>query len=155
MKIKLNYFAIPFLALFTALLGSAITSNGMSWYQTINLPDIAPPGVFIGLVWTVIFILSAISILFFWNKSPRDERFKVVVYVLILNIILNVFWSWLFFGQHEIGAAFFDAVALDIVTIGLMILIWPVSRFSSLLFLPYVVWVAFASYLNYLIWILN
>ncbi|MFW5888728.1 MAG: TspO/MBR family protein [Patescibacteria group bacterium] len=152
---KWNYFFIPGLVAGTSLLGSWFTGQRMDWYKTLNLPSWTPPGSVIGTVWTVIFILTAVAIILIWNKVERDKKFWWIIAALITNGILNLGWSFLFFYSGLIGVAFWEAVLLDASVLLLIIWIWPRHRIASLLFLPYFLWVAFASYLNYIIWTLN
>ncbi len=160
---KLSYIIIPLIALATALSGGWFTGKGMSWYKTINLPDWTPPGSVIGFVWTVIFILTAISAIIVWNKSERTKKFKWVVALFIVNIFLNVGWSLVFFFQHQIGAAVMDAFALWLSVLllilymrimahqqGKMALYW-----AYIALLPYLIWTTFATYLTYAVWLLN
>ncbi len=152
---KPNYIIIPLIAIFVAVIGSWLTSGGMDWYKTINLPAWTPPGSVVGAVWTTIFILSTISALLIWNKSPRNKRFWWIVAIFLINGGLNIFWSFLFFNQHLIGLSVFEAGLLDLSVIALIIFIWPVSRWASILLIPYVCWVAFATYLTYSVFVLN
>lgn len=152
---ELNYFIIPLITVGVAFIGSRLTSGGMKWYQTIKLPSWTPPGSMIGLVWTAIFILSAISAMIVWNSSPRDSRFWWVVALFLVNAALNVCWSYLFFNRHLVGAAATEAATLGLTVVALIILIWPLSRTAAALLLPYAAWVAFATYLTSIIWRLN
>lgn len=153
---KPNYFLIPLIVIGVSLLGSFFTGQGVStWYQTLNLPGWTPPGSVIGAVWTVIFILVAVSLLIFWNKVKRNRIFKVITGVFLLNAFLNVLWSYLFFSKHFIFSAFVDTILLEISVLALIILLWPLSRLASALLWPYALWVIFAGYLNYIIWQLN
>lgn len=153
---KLNYFIIPLVTVLVAVLGSRFTVQSLSgWYKSLNLPSIAPPGGFIGAVWTILFILATISALLVWNKFPHDTRFYWIIAIFILNAVLNFGWSWLFFGQHQIFAAIFEAGALGLSVLALVVLIWPESVLAASLLIPYAVWVFFATYLTYSIWSLN
>ena len=153
---KLNYFIIPLFTIAVAWAGSAVTAAGMAWYKTINLPGFTPPGAVIGAVWTVIFILATVAALIFWNSTTSlSPKFWLVVVLLVLNGLLNFLWSYLFFGQHLIGVAVFEAALLGLSVIALIILIWPVSRLAAILLLPYAGWVGFATYLTYSVWQLN
>lgn len=159
---KSNYFIIPIIVFLTATIGSYFTGAGQEWYQTINLPFFTPPGWIIGLVWTFIFIFSTISALIFWNlpiRQSEDKKIKLkfwtIALIFLINAGLNVFWSYLFFYQGLIGAAVFGAGLLGISVIALIIMIWPISKISSLLLTPYAVWVCFATFLNGFIWFLN
>ena len=156
MKLKLNYFIIPLIVIGVSVVGSVFTSQSVNgWYQTLNLPSWTPPGSIIGAVWTVLFILIAISALIFWNRAKRNRIFGVIVGVFLLNAVLNVLWSYLFFGKHLMMWGFVEIIFLEFSIIALIVMIWPFSRIASVLLWPYAGWVALAGYLNYLIWILN
>ncbi len=152
---RLNYVIIPLVAFLTALLGSLLTSRAMDWYKSIAKPSWTPPGSIIGAVWTILFILGAISALIVWNGLPHDTHFKWIIAVFIINAILNVGWSWLFFGQHVLGLAIFEAGLLGLSVLALIILIWPGSRLAASLLIPYAAWVCFATFLTYKVWSLN
>lgn len=153
--LKLNYFIIPLITFAVAYFGGRVTSTGMDWYRTINLPSWTPSGAIIGAVWTTIFILTAISAILVWNKGMDIKNFKLIMVFFILNAMINFAWSYLFFGKHLIGADIFVAGLLEISVLVLIVLIWPISKLASGLLFPYSAWVFFATYLNYLIWSLN
>ena len=148
---KLNYFLIPLATIAVAVFGSILTSGDMAWYKTIKIPSWAPPGALIGAVWTTIFILTAISALIVWNRAQHAGVFWWIAAIFIANGILNVFWSYLFFNQHLLYAAGWEAALLGASVLALIILIWPISRLASSLLLPYAGWVSFATYLTFLI----
>lgn len=153
--VKINYFIIPLCVFLTALVGSLLTSGGMEWYQSTQIPSWTPSGSVIGAVWTILFILIALSLFVFWNKTPHTGTFSHILTFFIINAILNVGWSFFFFNQHWIGVAVGGALALGVSVIVLIFLLWPKSRIASLLLVPYAGWVFFASYLTYNIWLLN
>lgn len=156
MKLKLNYFVIPAGVLLVSVLGGQVTGGNMDWYKTLILPPIAPPGGFIGLVWTIIFILSAISLLLFWNKEKNSRVRRLAVSLFAVNGLLNIFWSVVFFGWHLIGWSIAEMVALNAVNLILIVWLWRKNhKFSSILLWPYFAWVGFATYLAYSIWQLN
>lgn len=152
---KLNYLLIPLIVASVMAFGSWLTSGGMTWYETIRLPEWTPPGSFIGGMWTVIFILTAVSLLMIWNSFPRDYRFWMIIYLLVGNAVLNVFWSYLFFNQHLIGWATLEAGILAMSVFGLIWLIWPVSLTAASLLFLYAGWSSFATYVSYSVWLLN
>jgi benzodiazapine receptor len=153
---KPNYIIIPLITVLVSVTGSYFTSSSLeNWYQTINLPSWTPPGSVIGLVWTTIFILSTISALLVWNKLPHDRRFNQIIGLFLVNAVLNVGWSYLFFGQHLIGAAVIESGLLGLSVIGLIFLIWPLLRKAAILLVPYALWVSFATYLTYSVWLIN
>lgn len=142
------YIVIPLITLLVSSIGSYITSNGMGWYRTIRLPDWTPPGSVIGGVWTTIFILTTISVLLVWTKFPRTSRFQWIIGLFILNAILNVGWSALFFGLHMMTAAAWEAGILAANVLVLIFLIWAGSRLAAGLLIPYFLWVCFATFLT-------
>ncbi|MBI2038211.1 MAG: tryptophan-rich sensory protein [Candidatus Magasanikbacteria bacterium] len=154
MALKTNHVVIPLITIATISLGSLVTSLGMNWYSTIKLPAFTPPGSFIGAVWTVLFILATLSALIVWNKAWRKRK-NIIGIAFVLNILLNVGWSVLFFGLHLIGPAIYESALLGVSVLVLIILIWPVSKLAVWLLVPYMVWVSFATFLTYTIWSLN
>lgn len=154
MVLKPNYVVIPLITVVTISVGSWITSAGMSWYKTINLPTFTPPGSLIGTVWTVLFIMATISALIVWNKV-WSRRKNAIGFAFVINALLNVTWSLLFFGLHLIGPAIYESALLGVSVLVLMIMVWPVSKLASWLLAPYLAWVSFATYLTYSIWIIN
>ncbi|MFA7702803.1 MAG: TspO/MBR family protein [Patescibacteria group bacterium] len=155
LKFKPNYIIIPLITILVAAIGNLITSMGMSWYNSLNFPAFVPSGSFIGLVWTIIFILTTISALRFYNKFDNSPNFTVISLLFFNNAFLNIFWSSLFFGAHQMGAALIEILVLNIVNLALIILLWKKHLISALLLLPYFIWVCVATYLNYSLWIIN
>lgn len=156
MKFKWNYVVIPLSVLAISVAGSAVTGDNMIWYKTLNLPNIAPPGAVIGAVWTVIFILAAISILLFWNKEKNKKVKKELIELFLLNGFLNILWSIVFFGLHLIGWSIVEMLALNISNLFLIVWLWQRNhKTASILLWPYFAWVSFATYLAYTIWTLN
>ena len=153
--IKPNYLVIPGIAVLMMTLGRLITSYGMPWYRTINLPFFTPSGFVIGLVWQIIYILTTTAVLLVWNRCQRNVRFWTIISLFTINAALNVYWSYLFFYQHTIFFALIDAIFLEITVLALLFLLWPLSHLIALLLAPYVCWVAFAIVLNAVIWFIN
>lgn len=156
--LKMNYLLAPIGVLAVSLIGGYITGGNMDWYNTLNLPSFTPPGSFIGMVWTFIFIFFAISILLFSNNPKTDRKslfFRIVVVLFVLNGVLNVAWSYLFFGLHLIFWSVIEMLFLNLINLVLILMLWKEHRASSVLIIPYFVWVAFATYLAYSIYLLN
>jgi benzodiazapine receptor len=137
---------IPLFTLLVALIGSKLTLSGMNWYTTLKLPKWTPQGKVIGIIWTVIFILTAISALIVWNQYGNKASISIGL-LFMLNGILNVLWSYVFFVRHNFNLAIFEMSALNITTVLLIYEIWPFSIMAALLLLPYFLWVSVATYL--------
>lgn len=154
---NLSYFIIPLCTFAVAGLGSLLTNQGMDWYHRLQLPAIAPTGSIIGSIWTIIFIFCAISAILLWNdrRAKKNKNFKTIFWLFGINGVLNIFWSFLFFTNQLIGWSIVEMIALEISVLALIAMIWKLSKPSALLLVPYAVWVVFATYLAYQIWLLN
>lgn len=167
MEIKKHYFIIPLVVILVAVGGWILTKIGMDWYlMEVVKPDFTPQGWVISVAWNIIFILTAISAIMFWNKAKEGERFlfffkkqnpefNFVIGLFIANAILNIGWSLLFFVLHYMKASVFEMMVLELTTILLIGLTWKSSKEASVLLVPYAAWVGFATYLAYNISILN
>ncbi len=157
MKHKIGYIITILAVALVSAVGGGITDKGMIWYEELNLPSFTPPGYFIGIVWTIIFVLSAVSIILFLrhNKEKKELRFNTIIIFLILNGLLNILWSLLFFGHGLILWSIIEMSVLNLVNLILIILLWQENKLSSILLWPYFLWVSFATYLAYSIYSLN
>jgi tryptophan-rich sensory protein len=90
-----------------------------------------------------------------WNSSSLDAGFHWAIAAFILNAVLNVTWSYLFFVRHEIGYSIIEMIFLLLSVLALMVLLYRELPVASLLLLPYVLWVLFATYLTVIIYGLN
>lgn len=169
MEIKRNYFIIPLITIFVALLGSYFSTGGMSWYDTTLIkPELTPPKWLFPVAWNLIFLFTTISALIVWNKGKEKTQFLwvltnekesnkywLIVWLFIANAVLNVLWSFFFFELQLIEIAFVEMLFLEATLLVLIPLIWHISKTASLLLLPYALWVAFATYLTFQIVRLN
>lgn len=151
MKFKHFYLAVPLTVFCVALIGQHFTGMWMEWYTTLHLPRFTPPGAVIGIIWTIIFVLSTISAIRFFTVSDHDKKSGIVVSLFIDNAILNILRSWLFFVQHWILASIFEMIILFVTTLILIIAIWSRSKLASILLMPYAIWLIIAtSYAMYI-----
>lgn len=153
--IKPNYIITPLLFLFIAGIGRYFSESGQAWYNALVLPDIIPPGWVFGIVWNVLYISLAITTTWLINYVPRDRTWPFMMFLLITNLVANGLWCFLFFNQHLIFIALIDCIVVFVTSFILMIFLMRYSIGLATVLLPYVGWIAFASYLNYLIWIMN
>jgi benzodiazapine receptor len=152
---KLKFILIPALVSMVAIAGSRLTGAGMEWYRTIALPTCTPPGSMIGIIWTAIFALCAIALFRFESSMPRDADFRRIRILFVINGLLNIGWSFLFFTLHSITGAL---VEMHFLFLSIIALIWLLRRRSvaaAVLLIPYALWVAFATILTYVVQSLN
>ncbi|MFA6130870.1 MAG: TspO/MBR family protein [Patescibacteria group bacterium] len=139
----------------TAVVGSFITSQGMVWYETLILPPWTPDGSVIGTVWTVLFVLTIVSLLLAMQKKIEAPTSRWIWFFFFLQATLNVLWSLLFFGIHAFTLAIIEALLLGLSVLFLSLSLWKTSKLASALLFPYVLWVCFATFLTYAVTILN
>jgi tryptophan-rich sensory protein len=125
-----------------------------AWYHGLAKPSWTPPGWLFGPVWTLLYIAMAVAA---WIVSRKGKLSKVwlPLLVYIIQLVLNALWSWIFFGRQQIGLALADIICLLIVIVLTTMMFWKCHRGAGLLMLPYILWVAFATALNFEIWRLN
>lgn len=116
------------------------------WYPTLNKSPLSPPNYLFGIVWTILYVLMGLSIgLIFVSKNENKRNF-IILFGIQLG--LNFLWSILFFYLQNTQLALLDIFFLDIVVLYYIVKTYRTARISSLLFVPYMLWIAFASYLN-------
>ena len=141
-------------ALTTGLIGGLLTDIG-PWYKALIKPSWQPPNWLFGPVWATIFALTALSIASAWHHAPTDKERAWMIGLFALNACLNLLWSTLFFRAKRPDWALIEVVVLWLSVLGLIVTVGPFSTTAALLLLPYLVWVAFAAFLNWTIVRLN
>jgi len=154
-RVKPNYFFIPLFVIITASAASYFAETGRAWYKTINLPDWTPSGSLMVLAWTIIFVLSSISLLIIWNKHSSEKNFGVVITLFVVNALLIVGWNILFFSYQQLGLAFFQAILLIINLFFMIYITWHFSRIAAYLLIPYSLYLLFSTALTFNVWMMN
>jgi benzodiazapine receptor len=151
LKINWKIFILCLVIVYSvAYFGSMFTSQNTNseWYSSIR-PSITPPNWVFPIVWNILFFLISISLYLAWINSNKKNKKKVVVFYFI-NFVLNIFWSYLYFGIKRPDLAFIEIIFLEI-SIGFLIYNnYKINKKSSWLLVPYFLWVGFAGILNYL-----
>ncbi len=138
------------------IIGSLFTVPSLeSWYSTLVRPELSPPNWVFGPVWTTLFALMGIAAFLVWKKGLNRKEVRVALGVFVGQLVLNTMWSIIFFNLQSPLWAFIDLILLWIAIVATMILFYRISKPAMWLLLPYILWVSFAGYLNYMIWILN
>ena len=142
--------------LLVGALGSYFTRPSITgWYSELAKPALNPPNWIFGPVWTLLYILMGISIFLVWRNGLDKKGVKPALGIFIFQLFLNLFWSFLFFGIHNPAVAFTEVISLWFAIMALILASYQVSRSAAYLLIPYILWVSFASYLNYAIWQLS
>lgn len=145
---------VAFLALTfgTAAIGSQFMPG--EWYERLAKPEWTPPNRVFGPVWTVLYALIALAGWLVWRERGIAGA-RVALALYLLQLALNAAWSWLFFGLERPGAALVEIAVLWCVILATALAFRRVRRLAAVLLLPYLLWVSFASALNFAIWRLN
>jgi tryptophan-rich sensory protein len=145
---------VVFLLIVFACAASGAAFPPGSWYAGLEKPELTPPNAVFGPVWSALYVAIAVAGWRLWRAAPSPRR-RLALVLWGVQLVLNALWSWLSFGRHELGLALIDLVALVVVLVVLIATAARVSRAAAWLLSPYLLWVAFASWLNFRLWQLN
>jgi len=137
-------------------IGSLATMSSIpTWYAALNKPPFNPPNWLFGPAWTILYIMMGISSYLIWEKGWEKPEVKIALALFAIQLILNSSWSVLFFGTHSLIRGFVCIVFLWFAILLTMIKFFALSSTAGWLLVPYILWVSFASILNYFIMVLN
>jgi translocator protein len=125
------------------------------WYATLEKSSLTPPDWIFGPTWIILYALMGIALALVWNKGFTKPHVNKAIGVFFVQLFLNFLWSILFFGLHNPALALIDILLLTLSILWTIILFYKISRMAAYLLIPYFLWVVFATYLNYAIWMLN
>lgn len=154
---KLKPYIISILiALGVGGLAALITSGNMNIYDKIIMPPLSPPGVLFPIVWTVLYTLMGIGSAMVYVKG-REEDIDIsgALGIYLFQLLVNFFWSIIFFNLQAYLFAFLWIILLWILIITMIKRFYEFSPLATYLQIPYLLWVSFAAYLNLAIFILN
>ncbi len=121
------------------------------WYDRLRKPKWNPPKWVFPVVWTILYAFIAVAGWLVWGQVG----FGVVMFVWVVQLILNASWSWFFFGLRRMDLAFVVVSAMAVAVVLFIIMAWPISTIAALLFVPYLAWVCTAALLNWTVWSMN
>ena len=135
---KFSVFIYVILALIIGSLASSNTADDV-WYQALIKSPLNPPGYVFGIVWPILYLLMSISAFRTFNETKN---------LFLIQLLFNALWSWLFFAFQMPLVALLNIWLLIYLNIKINLKMFYVDKLSGLLFIPYVLWLFFASYLN-------
>ena len=129
------------LVFITLIVGSLASSNtgSDSWYQGLVKSDLNPPGYIFGIVWPILYFLMGITVY---------RTINIIKNFFYFQLFLNAIWSWLFFSFHWPLISLFDIWLLIFINIKIFFMIVKQDKLAAFLYVPYILWLFFASYLN-------
>lgn len=126
-----------------------------SWFQTINKPTWNPPNWIFGPVWTTLYAMMGVALFLVWKSETNVVLKKTAIILFSTQLVLNFFWSFIFFNQHQMGWALVEIIALWVFILLTIFAFANVSKLAAWLLVPYISWVSFATILNYTLWKIN
>ncbi len=147
--LRWSLFIVPVVVLLGFVSGQMAGSGADNpWFAALEKPGIYPPPAAFGIVWTILYVMMGVALAMVCAAwGARWRPFAVVAFVL--QFILNLAWSPVFFAQHDISLALAIIIALDVAVVATVWLFWKVRRAAAWLLLPYLAWILFATVLNW------
>jgi benzodiazapine receptor len=137
-------------------IGSFFTAGAIpTWYSALNKPSFNPPNWLFAPVWTTLYVMMGIAAYLVWRQGLSAPGVKLALAFFILQLILNVIWSLIFFNWHSPYYALLEIGALWLSIVLTIVFFYQVYKPAAWLLVPYLLWVSFASFLNFSIWRLN
>ena len=156
MKSVKSYVFFILSALAVGGLSALITSGNMNIYEEIKRPPLSPAPMLFPIVWTILFILMGISAAMIYNTETSSmQARKSALYTYAISLFFNFFWSIIFFNMRSFLFAFVWLLALLFFIIRTIMKYKEINPIAAYLQIPYLLWVTFAGYLNFAIWLLN
>lgn len=137
-----------------AVAGAKATDIG-PWYRSLKKPSWQPPDWLFGPAWTTIYAFIVAAVVTAWEAAPSGNYRALLAVLFVVNGLLNVFWSVLFFAWRRPDWAFAEVIALWLSIVSLIWAALPLGTWPWLLLLPYLAWVSFAAFLNWTVMRLN
>jgi tryptophan-rich sensory protein len=137
-------------------LGGVATASAIpTWYQGLNKPAWNPPNWVFGPVWTLLYILMGVTAWLVWRQGWDNLPVRVALAIFGAQLLLNLFWSLIFFGLRSPGWAVLEIVILWGFVLATTVQFYRLDSIAGLLLIPYQLWVTFAAVLNAAVWQLN
>jgi len=153
---KKSYFPVFFWIIITLAVGLAagMVSRPDVWYDALSKPVWNPPGWIFAPVWILLYVLMGAAAGIIWQRRAFSQS-TLALNLYVIQLILNIIWSFIFFGMRNPGFAFAEICLLWLAIIATIFTFWRVYRPAVFLLMPYFLWVSFAAVLNFTIWRMN
>ena len=136
------------------ILSGLLTRQGIEAYSMVEKSALTPPAIVFPIVWTILYALMGVGAARVWLTNPSDARTKGLAF-FTFQLIFNFFWSIFFFNRQAYGFSLLWLIVMWVLILLMTVEYAKVDKLAAWLQIPYLVWVAFAGYLNYAVWQLN
>jgi len=134
---------------------SLLTGGGMEVFSSVEKPPLSPPGWLFPVVWTILYTLMGISSYVILESDTDKEQKEGAIRIYVYQLIVNFLWPTFFFNFRWYGFSFFWLILLWILVIIMILRFREINKLASYMNIPYLIWLTFAAYLNWGIWLLN
>ena len=136
-------------------LSALLSRNAMSAFgQSVQQPPLSPPKILFPIVWSILYALMGFSVTRIWLSPPSAQRSKGLN-LYVAQLIVNFFWSLIFFNAQAFGFAFLWLLLLFVLVVLMILSFRKTDKLAAWLQIPYLLWLLFAAYLNFGVWYLN
>lgn len=149
-KSLIFFVAIP---LITGGLSALVTMGSMEDYNNFEKPFLSPPAILFPIVWTILFVLMGIASYRVFESNCENKENALTIY--FVQLVVNFIWPVLFFNLKAFFRAFLWLLFLWLLILLTIIRFYKCDKISAYLMIPYILWVTFAGYLNFMIFLLN
>jgi tryptophan-rich sensory protein len=132
-------------------IGAMASVNAQDFYTQLDKPSWAPPSSVFGPVWTVLYLLMAVSAWLVWRERGW-ARARGALGLFVLQLVFNAMWSWLFFGWHRGALAVADIAVMLVLIVSTVVAFARIRKAAAWLLAPYLAWVSFAAVLCFTLW---
>jgi len=138
------------------ILGAVFTTPAIpTWYASLKKPSFSPPNWIFGPAWTLLYALMGISAYLIWQQGIAKPAVRNALFIFTLQLILNFFWSFFFFKLQSPLHALIEILLLWVLILATIISFYQINKAAGLILIPYLLWVSFATLLNFYIVKLN
>jgi tryptophan-rich sensory protein len=138
------------------IFGAVFTAPAIpTWYASLKKPSFSPPNWVFGPAWTFLYALMGISAYLIWQEGVEKPAVRNALFIFLLQLILNFFWSFFFFKLQSPTHALIEIFLLWVLILATVISFYQINKAAGLILIPYLLWVSFATLLNFYIVRLN
>ena len=150
---KIIILAIIFLAI-GGMMSASVNSALNGWFSTLEKPFLNPPNYVFMPVWTVLYVSLSI---FVWmiDRQPHSDLILQARRLFVWQLVLNFFWTPVFFGLHSIIGGLIVLLILDYLVFRLVSVSFQINKTCGFIIMPYFLWLLYATYLNISIFLIN
>ena len=136
--------------------GTIFTNGSLyTWYPHLIKPFFSPPNSVFGPVWTILYLLMGVSFYLIWKKGTKNKKVREAMMFFGIQLGINAIWTPIFFGAHNTLLALIVILLLWVFILKTILLFSKINKIASYLLYPYILWVSFATILNFSLYLLN